>query len=867
MPNRRRARPSRHRSIGAGAGLAPELDRRRLPNRWWVGRCTRGAEIAYEPIAALLRDAPGGAVGWLDEAARVAASLGDAASVALLTGLAQRLRDAAAAHPLVVFIDDVEVADASTARLLSALPAVLEDAPVLVLLAGRTGPGGAPPVTGFTEENDFLDVRLGPLADDVMAGLVRQIRSGDIAAASSESTTEAITVDAIVAVAAGHPGVAVHIAAVSDPLQPLSALLTLVGPGAAALLVAAEMAGGAVTIEALCQAVGATAAEAAGLSDQGALRPLAADQPDVAHLVVGGGWWLDAARAQLDEGTGVTAVARVVAPLVEASGPPGRAATVWSVAGDAARASAAHERAADAALAIHALATAAGELRSAIAAGSADHLDRLGHRAAELSLAAGDWEAADQLAGELVPRVARQSVAERTRLYVVQYRARFFSGLPDADDALDAALAEPPVESAARADALVLDALRVVLADPALAVDRAEAALAIGTQLGDRAVRATALGAAGLANAVRGRDDLAEAQFRDALDEADAAGDRVVAARIAGNHTYALWRAGRPVDVERVARAELARLEAHGVGWLGDQLALSRAVALFSLGRLAEVPDAIDAARRMAVTADARALLDLLGAETAILRGDLTTAAATVRAVEAMACADDPTVVSELALCRVELALATGDGRTAVAEARRGLEVVGAEDDLARARLVVLWWRAAGDTGVIGPVDIDVPQPAGAEVAALLAEADALRLGSPAAWALAVEAWERVPGPVGACRCRLDAAVLIGDLDAIARAAAEARSYGADGLASRADAAWRTAGGRRPPRRLDGPLTERELEVLALVAQGRTNREVAVALAISHRTVAVHVDRCLTKLETSNRSGAVHEARRRGLLT
>lgn len=860
-----------HGPAGAGAStvaraLALELERRRLPNRWWAGRCTRGAEIAYEPIAAVLHDAPGGAAGWLDEAARVAASLGDAASVALLTGLGQRLRDAASEKTLVVLVDDVDDADLSTRRLLDALPTILSDAPVLLLLAGRTGPGGAPPVSSGVRENVFLDVQLHPLADDVIADLVRRVRAEEYADDRADSTTEAATVAAIVAVARGHPGVAVHVAEVSDHLQPLHALLTRVGPRAAALVVAADLACGTVSLEALCQAVGASMTEAAGLFEQGALRSLAGEPPDEAVPMVGGSWWMDAARSQLGDGNSVAAVARCVAPLVEMSGTPGRAAAVWTAAGDADRAAAAHESAANAALAKHALATAAAELRSAIAVGGPDQLDRLGQRAAELSIAAGDWDDADRLAGELVPRLARQSIRERTSLYVVQYRARFFAGTADADDALEAALAEPVVESAARADALVLDAFRVVLADPSLALDRAQEALAIGTRLGDRTVRATALGAAGLALAIRGDNDQAEAQFRHALEEADAAGDPVVEARVAGNHAYALWRAGRPLDVERLARAELARLEARGVMWLGDQLALSRAVALFSLGRLPEVPEAIEVARRMAVTADARALLDLLGAETAILRGDLTAAAATVETVEAMACADDPTVVSELALCRVELALARSDPRAAVENARCGLAAIGDEDDLARARLLMLWWRAATGADEPGPVDVPPPQPTGAEVAALLAEADALRSRSEDMWAQAAQAWERVPGPLGAWRCRLDAATRAGDLDAIARAAAEARSFGADGLASRAEVVWRASGGRRPPRRVDGPLTERELQVLELVARGFTNREVALALAISHRTVAVHVCRCLTKLAASNRGGAVHEARRRGLL-
>ena len=676
-----------HGPPGAGASavaraLALDLERRRLPNRWWVGGA-RGAPRSPTNRSLLCCTMPRAEQGdgstkppeWQPHSATPHRWR---CSPALPNGFTMR----ASETPLVVLIDDVDAADLSTMRLLGRCLPSWQTRPVLLLMAGRTGPGGPPLVSSGVGEDRFVDVKLGPLADDVITDVVRRVRAGDDADDAPESTTEATTIAAIVAVASGRPGVAVHVAEVSDPLQPLSALLTRVGPSAASLVVAAELAGGTVTLEALCEAIGASATEAAGLFEQGALRSPGTDQSDEPLPVAGGSWWVDAARSQLDEDTGVAAVARRVAPLVEVSGSPGRAAAVWTAAGDPERAAASHERAADAALANHALATAAAELRCAIAAGGADQLDRFGHRAAELSLAAGDWDEADRLARELVPRLARQSVPERTSLYVVEYRARFFAGLADADDALEAALAEPAVESAARADALVLDAFRLVLANPSLALDRAEAALAIGTELGDRAVRATALGAAGLAHAVRGDNDLAEAQFRDALDEADAAGDPVVEARIAGNHVYALWRAGRPLDVERLARAELARLEARGVMWLGDQLALSRAVALFSLGRLAEVPEAIDAARRMAVTADARALLDLLDAETAILRGDLTAAAATVEAVEAMACADDPTVVSELVLCRVELALARGDVSAAVDDARRGLEVVGAEDDL-----------------------------------------------------------------------------------------------------------------------------------------------------------------------------------------
>jgi DNA-binding CsgD family transcriptional regulator len=51
-----------------------------------------------------------------------------------------------------------------------------------------------------------------------------------------------------------------------------------------------------------------------------------------------------------------------------------------------------------------------------------------------------------------------------------------------------------------------------------------------------------------------------------------------------------------------------------------------------------------------------------------------------------------------------------------------------------------------------------------------------------------------------------------------------------------------------------GPLTAREYEIAELVAQGRSNREIADALVLSHRTVGNHVQHILTKLGVANRS-------------
>ena len=60
------------------------------------------------------------------------------------------------------------------------------------------------------------------------------------------------------------------------------------------------------------------------------------------------------------------------------------------------------------------------------------------------------------------------------------------------------------------------------------------------------------------------------------------------------------------------------------------------------------------------------------------------------------------------------------------------------------------------------------------------------------------------------------------------------------------------------------PLTPREIEVLRLVAQGMTNREIGRELGISHRTVQGHLANVYGKLQVNSRTEAVTEALKRG---
>ena len=60
-------------------------------------------------------------------------------------------------------------------------------------------------------------------------------------------------------------------------------------------------------------------------------------------------------------------------------------------------------------------------------------------------------------------------------------------------------------------------------------------------------------------------------------------------------------------------------------------------------------------------------------------------------------------------------------------------------------------------------------------------------------------------------------------------------------------------------------LTEREIEVLRLLVEGRSDKEIGAALFISHRTAMRHVANILAKLDVSSRTAAAALAHRHGI--
>jgi DNA-binding NarL/FixJ family response regulator len=123
-------------------------------------------------------------------------------------------------------------------------------------------------------------------------------------------------------------------------------------------------------------------------------------------------------------------------------------------------------------------------------------------------------------------------------------------------------------------------------------------------------------------------------------------------------------------------------------------------------------------------------------------------------------------------------------------------------------------------------------------------------------------------GPAGA-RGALRAQLLESSID-VAGEFASAEEARQSGITADALLVALESGG--PSRRRDEPdvieeaLTPREVQVLALLAEGLANKAIADRLAISDQTVKFHVAAILGKLGVANRTEAVRVAVRRGLI-
>ncbi len=309
------------------------------------------------------------------------------------------------------------------------------------------------------------------------------------------------------------------------------------------------------------------------------------------------------------------------------------------------------------------------------------------------------------------------------------------------------------------------------------------------------------------------------------------------------------WVAGMNRDhatVDAVAPRAFAFFEERQVLHPRDDVASAVARSLLDRGRLEDaIPWALAAQRTphrerpLAVAVEA--LARLRGGDPAA--GGLLAGPAEVEA-------NDDYRLPLVSAARAEAAWLRGDLAAARAHIRTGLAVPGFEQCARPAGDLALWARRCGE-----PTP-DLPYAP-----------EAVRLELAGDWRGAVRAWRALDCPYDAAL-----AALAGDAAAAREAAAALHRLGAT-AAVRAFTRERAAGGRSAPR---GPrrstladpagLTVREREVLAHLAGGATNREIAAAMHLSERTVAHHVSSVLGKLGTPTRTAAAAEALRRGLL-
>jgi DNA-binding CsgD family transcriptional regulator/tetratricopeptide (TPR) repeat protein len=778
----------------------------------------------------VLADCNGGVEAWLTEAAQRGAGSSELVATLLTAGFVRRVRDHldATGVPLLVSIDAIDDADRSTLDLVDAALGALADWPLVIATTGRTA--------GEASTSAITDViELGPLDDDAIIELLGR-------SAPTDLSDRQHLLDSV----AGLPGHAIAWRDAGGVDSGWERLLHRYGPGAALAVTLSATVDGHLDAARIAAITGVepsvlTAMTTAGvlIDDADGLRPAHQLWTDTATRIAP----LTAAAAKISQQHTAGLPDTVVARLAETSGDVTTAIAAW-------------ERVAVQASSVGAVATAAGAMHRAIELGGPGDVVRLGVLAARWSLNAGRREVAAAIADDVVAHAPRHQRTVRTEAAVIAHRAYFELGDDaSADRALDVAL-DVSDDSPAAVEALVLDAYRLIVHDTSAAARRTDDALALADRIDDDAARATALGARGLVHSFDGRAEDADTDFVHAIELAAGADD--AEARLASNRIYAMWRAGEPQRVARLAAVELHRLEARGLGALGDQLALLRAVVLVQLGQLDDARTAFDAARRVSLAADARALTDLSEAELDLIVGDIGHARMLLGRAEL---SSGPAVVlGELALRRSELALTTGDRDGAAQLALDGLSQADAGDTLTCARLALAARRAGAE-----PPDIE-PAP-GREGAAISAELDAYRRPSEIRWQASDSAWAALPAPIERWRGGVARADRNASIDELVVAERNATDVGWHGLADLARAAQRRHGSRRPGRRTEGALTERERDVLTLVARGLTNKEIANLLGMSPRTVGVHVQRCCGKLGATTRGAAAHQAVQRGLIS
>ena len=432
----------------------------------------------------------------------------------------------------------------------------------------------------------------------------------------------------------------------------------------------------------------------------------------------------------------------------------------------------------------------------------------------------------------------------------------------------------------------------------------AAATAAEARRLGALDLEAGAVNTEGISRGGLGDVEEGARLLRRARDIALEIGSPAAHSRAVANLAELLDLSGRTEEALAEVQAALPLLHDHAERSIYDTfLELQGASELLRLGRTAEAAAALPDRVPGDSIGSTATFHSMLRASLALQRGDDDAARVALGDLRAQITDNrHPQWVETLESMTAQLAVREGrieDARAAVA---RGIPLITPTDE--GGRLVKLVWaglmveaEAAERAGALGePFDgthtetlraqLDNArrrpgQWAEGERYARLAEAELTRIDGapdPAAWLAAADAFDEIALPWPAAYARLRAAeafVATGDRVAAAEplravlAAAEglaaaplARAAGA--LARRARVRVDTVPPEPPAQAPKTPfgLTPREHQVLLLVAEGRTNREIGEHLFMSEKTASVHVSRILAKLAVSGRVEAAAVAHR-----
>ena len=528
---------------------------------------------------------------------------------------------------------------------------------------------------------------------------------------------------------------------------------------------------------------------------------------------------------------------------------------------------------------------------------------------AELASRNGASPRAEELARRAIGLVGDLDPARAALLHVrlgvySHENGRQDAGLAAFERAVALAPAEPPSAEGALALAAFGAGLQLAWRyEESLPV--CERALALARAVGARPAELRALTNIGSDLAYLGRADEGLGYLREAVQLAAEGGDPMALQRAYVTLTDVLTMLGRPTESAELARTALEAMRPYGVDT--TVLVANQIEALLAIGDWDEADRASAAALR-AITGSYPYMLFLIRADVEIGRGDfaaarehLDAASATLREDRGLGLYDASR--AELALWERRWADAAEAADAGLVQARaphaaqirvlvcaKGLRAQADLAVLARARrdaaalrgrldrareLLAVARRAAAEASDI------TPNVAGWELLARAEHERARGAAAPQAWADAAATWDRLERPPLAAYCRwrqAEALVAAGASRAEASvplrdAHTVAARLGAGPLASElkllaqrarldlAPAGAGSPGGKGALEEILG-LTPREADVLALVARGYTNREIAAALVISVKTADVHVSHILRKLDAPTRLEAAAIAHR-----